>query len=139
MRLTKKVPYKLKTLIPALGLAGISLFSACESNEPAQKQHDTVYSFGKGFINQEQIKNIAQSMDSIEVRYVILESQGVSMDYAGTGGIRLGIDRIKKAAKPENDYKLRGCGILRNLMIDSLNDSIYLTDFGFVFIDSHIR
>lgn len=34
MRLTKKVPYKLKTLIPALGFVGASIFSACEHNEP---------------------------------------------------------------------------------------------------------
>ena len=34
MRLTKKVPYKLKTLIPALGFVGASIFSACDRNEP---------------------------------------------------------------------------------------------------------
>lgn len=34
MRLTQKIPYKLKTLVPVLGLAGASMFSACEHNEP---------------------------------------------------------------------------------------------------------
>lgn len=34
MRLTKKVPYKLKTLVPALGFVGASIFSACDPNEP---------------------------------------------------------------------------------------------------------
>ena len=48
MRLTKKVPYKLKTLIPALGLAGASMLSGCkDKNEPQIVQpHDVVYEFG---------------------------------------------------------------------------------------------
>lgn len=38
----KKIFSKQIALIFALGLAGASIFSACESNEPVIKQHDTI-------------------------------------------------------------------------------------------------
>ena len=38
----KKTFSKQLKLLFALGLAGASMFSACESNEPVIKQHDTI-------------------------------------------------------------------------------------------------
>ena len=136
MRLTKKVPYKLKTLIPVLGLAGASMFSACERNEPIP-QHDTIYTFGPGewFTLQEQ-QNIIASADSAAVRYVILESDGKTCNGSTVrvpaGNMKLLINKIPA----EKQQKVKGSGILRNMTINSQEDSTYLANMGFKFVDA---
>ena len=136
MRLTKKVPYKLKTLIPVLGLAGASMFSACEHNEPIP-QHDTIYTFGRGnWFDTEEKQNIIASADSAAVRYVILESDGKTYN-RGTvrvtaGNMKLLINKIPV----EKQQKVKGSGILRNMTINSKEDSTYLANMGFKFVDA---
>lgn len=136
MRLTQKIPYKLKTLVPVLGLAGASMFSACERNEPIP-QHDTFYclSSSRWFTLQEE-QNIIASADSAAVRYVILESDGKTY-YGGTvrvtaGNMKLLIKRIPA----EKQHKVKGSGILRNMTINSQEDSTYLANMGFKFVDA---
>lgn len=136
MRLTQKVPYKIKTLIPILGLAGASMFSACERNEPIP-QHDTIYTFGpeRWFTLQEE-QNIVASADSATVRYVILENNGKTY-YGSTvrvpaGNMKLLINKIPA----EKQQKVKGSGILRNMTINSQEDSTYLANMGFKFVDA---
>ena len=137
MRLTKKVPYKLKALIPALGLAGASMFSACESNEPVIKQHDTIYTFGPGnWFDAQEEQNIIASADSATVRYVVLESNGEAYHGSDSFIIRANIMMLLDNIPEKNLYKMKGSGILRDVNIQSKEDSIYLTDFGFVFADA---
>ena len=141
MRLTKKVPYKLKqlkTLVPALGLAGASLLSGCEQqNEPVIKQHDTIYTFGpeRWFTLQEK-QNIIASADSAAVRYVILENNGKTYN-GGTVRLRaLNMKILIKQIPAEKQQKVKGSGILREMTINSQEDSIYLTNMGFKFVDA---
>lgn len=136
MRLTKKIPYKIKTLIPILGLAGASMFSACERDEPIP-QHDTIYTFGRGnWFDAQEEQNIIASADSATVRYVILESDGKTY-HGGTvrvtaGNMKLLIKRIPA----EKQQKVKGSGILRNMTINSQEDSTYLANMGFKFVDA---
>ncbi len=157
MHLTKKVPYKinklnkLKTLIPALGLAGATILGGgCkdkneheitpepqpETEQPTTlKKHDTVYMFGSGnWWDETEKKNIIASADSITVRYVVLESDGKDYVYKPVGVIKFTISRMIKKIPAENQHKIKGCGILRNLNIDSKEDSIYLANMGFKFV-----
>ena len=153
MRLTKKVPYKinklnkLKTLIPALGLAGATILGGgCkDKNEPEPqpeteqpttlKKHDTVYMFGRGnWWDETEEKNIIASADSITVRYVVLESDGGDYVYSTVRNIKDNIYMLIKKIPAENQHKIKGCGILRNLYINSKEDSIYLANMGFKFV-----
>lgn len=136
MRLTKKVPYKLKTLIPALGLAGASMFSACERDEPIP-QHDTIYTFGyEEWFDAEEKQNIVASADSAAVRYVILENNGDTYNRSTVrllaGNMKLLINKIQV----EKQQKVKGSGILRNMTINSQEDSTYLANMGFKFVDA---
>lgn len=140
MRLTKKIPYKLKqlkTLVPALGLAGASLLSGCEQqNEPVIKQHDTIYTFGPGnWFNLQERQNIIASADSAAVRYVVLESNGEPYYQLGSKSIIINLQKLLQKIPEENLHKMKGSGILRDVNIQSKEDSIYLTNFGFVFAD----
>lgn len=127
---------RIKTLIPALGLAGASMFSACNSNEPVQ-QHDTIYYFGPGkWFDAQEKQNIVASADSATVRYVILENDGKTYN-RGTvrltaGNMKLLINKIPS----EKQQKVKGCGILREMTINSQEDSIYLANMGFKFVDA---
>ena len=153
MRLTKKVPdkinklNKLKTLIPALGLAGATILGGgCkDKNEPEPqpeteqpttlKKHDTVYMFGRGnWWDETEEKNIIASADSITVRYVVLESDGGDYVYSTVRNIKDNIYMLIKKIPAENQHKIKGCGILRNLYINSKEDSIYLANMGFKFV-----
>lgn len=126
---------RLKTLIPALGLAGASLFSACDSKEPVQ-QHDTIYYFGLKWFDAQERQNIVASADSATVRYVVLESNGEPYYGLGTSSIRIDLQKLLQKIPEENLYKMRGSGILRDVTIQTKEDSIYLTNFGFVFADA---
>ena len=136
MRIAKKYNMKLKTLIPILGLAGASMFSACERNEPIP-QHDTIYTFGpeRWFTLQEK-QNIIASADSAAVRYVILENNGKTYN-GGTVRLRaLNMKILIKQIPAEKQQKVKGSGILREMTINSQEDSIYLTNMGFKFVDA---
>ena len=154
MHLTKKVPYKinklnkLKTLIPALGLAGATILGGgCkDKNEPEPqpeteqpttlKKHDTVYMLSSeyGYYSKEEKNNIIASADSITVRYVVLESDGGDYVYYTVKNVKDNIYMLIKKIPAENQHKIKGCGILRNLNINSKEDSIYLANMGFKFV-----
>ena len=138
---------KLKTLIPALGLAGATILGGgCkDKNEPEPqpeteqpttlKKHDTVYMFGRGnWWDETEEKNIIASADSITVRYVVLESDGGDYVYSTVRNIKDNIYMLIKKIPAENQHKIKGCGILRNLYINSKEDSIYLANMGFKFV-----
>lgn len=127
---------RLKTLIPALGLAGASMFSACESNEPIP-QHDTFYCLNSSrwFTLQEE-QNIIASADSAAVRYVILESDGKTYNRSSVGIIAFNMQLLIKRIPAEKQQKVKGSGILRNMTITSQEDSTYLANMGFKFVDA---
>lgn len=136
MRLTKKVPYKLKALIPALGLAGASIFSACERDEPIP-QHDTIYTFGpERWLTEQEKQNIIASADSATVRYVILENNGNSYNNGTVRVTALNMKNLIKKIPAENQQKVKGSGILREMTINSQEDSTYLANMGFKFVDA---
>lgn len=134
--MTKKYNMKIRTLIPALVLAGASMFSACERDEPIP-QHDTIYTFGRGnWFDTEEKQNIIASADSATVRYVILESDGKTY-YGGTVRVSaLNMKKLIKQIPAEKQQKVKGSGILRNMTINSQEDSTYLANMGFKFVDA---
>ena len=136
MRLTKKVPYKLKTLIPALGLAGASILSGCkDKNEPElNPQHDAVFVFGYGnFSSFEPAHRYVLAFDSAEVKNVILQSDGETWKHLGIKEIYKQINLFIKMAPENKKYKLKGRGILLDVYINSVTDSTTLANFGFEF------
>ncbi len=136
MRIAKKYNMKLKTLIPILGLAGASMFSACERDEPIP-QHDTTYTFGYGeWFDAQEKQNIIASADSAAVRYVILENSGKTYNRSSVGIIAFNMQRLIKRIPAEKQQKVKGSGILREMTIDSQEDSTYLANMGFKFVDA---
>lgn len=136
MRIAKKYNMKIKTLIPILGLAGASIFSACERNEPIP-QHDTFYclSSSRWFTLQEQ-QNIVASADSAAVRYVILESDGKTYYGSTVRVTAFNMKLLIKKIPAEKQQKVKGSGILREMTINSQEDSTYLANMGFKFVDA---
>ena len=135
MRLTKKVPYKIKTLIPVLGLAGASILSGCkDKNEPQIVQpHDVVYEFGlNNFSAFQPYYYFVLTLDSAEVTNVILQSDEKSWEYFGVSKIKADIEsEILSFVKPENMKKIKGRGTLYDVTINNQEDSAYLVNLGF--------
>lgn len=112
MRFTKKVPYKLKRLIPMLGLAGATLLpTACEKEEPL---HDTTYMWGRSYWEEiYPADNVCASADSVQVRNVILKNNGTNWGGGYTAEeIRDYLLMTVNQVPEQNRHKLRGAGKL---------------------------
>lgn len=70
MRFTKTVPYKLRRLIPMLGLAGATLFTACSKDD--EPQHDVELKFFQGYAEEIEPDIIKQHADDPSVRTIYL-------------------------------------------------------------------
>ncbi len=140
MRLTKKVPYKIKTLIPVLGLAGASILSGCkDKNEPQIVQpHDVVYEFGlDNFSAFQPYYYFMLTLDSAEVKNVILQSDEKSWQHTNTYELLQAINtNILDYTSPENIHKVKGRGALHDVYITNVDDSIKLANMGFTFKDA---
>lgn len=114
MRFTKKVPYKLKRLIPMLGLAGATLLpTACEKDDEIS-MHDTTYMWGRNYWDEVwPADNVCASADSVQVRHVILRNNGSYWGDAYTcEDIRKELTNIINNVTPANRHKLKGSGKL---------------------------
>ncbi len=130
MKLKQTLPYKLKRIVPILGLAGASLFTACE--EP-DLQHDTIYNWNIADMSAIYPTNHAAiSADSAQVRTVFLNytetptpTNVLDMD------VRTLMEKTVAGAKPENQYKIRGSGEIPTVHVTSPEDSAWVLNFGF--------
>lgn len=131
----KTISCKLKTLIPALGLAGASILSGCkDKNEPQIVQpHDVVYEFGRdNFDAFSPSYNFIATLDSAEVTNVILQSDEKSWGYFGVSRIRFDIEQeILIFVKPEKMHKIKCRGTLYDVNINNQEDSAFLVNMGF--------
>ena len=117
-------------------LAGASMISACDHNEPIP-QHDTIYTFGpERWLTEQEEQNIVASADSATVRYVILENNGKTYNRCSVGIIAFNMQLLIKRIPAEKQQKVKGSGILRNMTITSQEDSTYLANMGFKFVDA---
>lgn len=85
MRFTKKVPYKLKRLIPMLGLAGATLLpTACEKED--EPMHDVVLEFWVNTlgdnIEQLSIENIQKHIDDKSVKNIYIKPIESKCDFS---------------------------------------------------------
>lgn len=131
----KAIPYNVKALIPALGLVAASILSGCkDKNEPQIVQpHDVVYEFGlNNFSAFQPYYHFVLTLDSVEVKNVILQSDEKSWEYFGVSKIKADIEReILSLVKPENMKKIKGRGTLYDVKINNQEDSAYLANMGF--------
>ena len=160
MKLKQTLPYKLKRVVPILGLAGASLFTACHQ-EPII-QHDTIYTWdrreyykighaGFGYADSALStlpQRVRASADSALVRNVILEFADTALlptatYFAVASNIRhVIVDSILAPIAPENRAKVRGRGEIDALVLDldqNDPDSIWLTDFGYTLTNVRYR
>lgn len=131
----KAISYNVKALIPALGLVAASILSGCkDKNEPQIVQpHDVVYEFGlNNFSAFQPYYHFVLTLDSVEVKNVILQSDEKSWEYFGVSKIKADIEReILSLVKPENMKKIKGRGTLYDVKINNQEDSAYLANMGF--------
>ncbi len=133
MKLKQTLPYKLKRIVPILGLAGASLFTACEEPDP---RHDTVYNWR--FSDYGDIlppDKVVASADSALVRNVILQYDHPVGEYCFDVYGRRAIQQVIDATSPENRHKLRGRGQIRYMYITNPADSAWLVDFGYTILN----
>ena len=132
MKFKKIMPYKIKRLIPMLGLAGAAMvMPGCEKT-PIQ-QHDTVYMWGViDWTNIWPADNVRASADSAEVRYVILKNDGNGFapnikDYE----VKTDLERVLFEVDAKNRHKVRGEGDLWGLTITNDEYRKWFEDLGF--------
>lgn len=145
MQFKKYVPYKLKRALPILGLAGASMFAACDKQEKEipVPLHDTVYEWGMhNMANMLPSGPIKASADSASVRYVIIKCSG-DWGYAfSTKNVREHwIEPLFARPRPENVHKIKGAGYMYRLVLTTANEADdehaqFLKDFGFELIDA---
>ena len=110
---------------------------ACEKEEP---QHDTTYVWGFEYWTEIWPANkIIASADSTSVRNVFLKNDGKSLSGLNVSFIRESLEPIVNTVPSENRYKIRGAGNLRHLYITDKNDSTWLSQFGFKFIEPRYK
>ncbi len=169
------LPYKLKRLLPILGLMGATL-TGCDKDEyyiivppcqcpqqpgdkddsddnkdpgtenpgddenpgtedpkPEIKTHETTYVWGRIRTNNELIKNICASADSVEVSRVILANDGDTFGNTMSEKYikEFYIDYIINKVTPENRHKLCGARILKDVKRESADAEKFMKDFGF--------
>ena len=127
--------YKKKVLIHTFCFACMGIFTSCDALA-AQKQftHDAVFEFGlNNFSEFTPISNFTNSFNSPTVRYVILQSDGLSWQATPVSDISNQINEIITNARPEQLHKLRGRGILFDVYIDNPTDSLNLAQIGLKF------
>ena len=133
MKLKQTLPYKLKRVVPILGLAGASLFTACEKPAEPDPRHDTIYNWTPYNMSTAlSPSRIRASADSALVRYVILNydaEPGIAGFYPVTG-LRTVMQGYIDSVSPANQHKVRGGGTLGCIITDP-TDSLWLVDFGF--------
>ena len=132
MKLKQTLPYKLKRVVPILGLAGASLFTACEKPVEPDPRHDTVYTWS--IIDKSQIippERVCASADSAMVRNVILQYD-TTIEYCTDATVRYYMeDEVLSHVTPENQHKVRGRGLISFMRITNPEDSLWLANFGF--------
>jgi len=128
MKFKKIMPYKIKRLIPMLGLAGAAMvMPGCEKT-PIQ-QHDTVYMWG--VLNWDNIwppQNIYASADSVQVKNVILKLDKNDNDFEHLDDEFLykNMIAIWAGLSPEKQEKLSLDGTAKNLIVSTKGEHVYI-------------
>lgn len=75
MQFKKTIPYKLKRLVPMLGLAGATLFTACEKDEPIGPKHDVVLNFYYAYYDEIKANNVQKVLNEPSINNIYLNSK----------------------------------------------------------------
>lgn len=139
MKFIKTLPYKLKRTLPILGIAGASLLAGCDKdNEPDMGLHDTVYKWP--YLQDIPVVDVCMSADSANVRYVMLQYDGVGLNMSVTTLKDFLQNRVISEVSLQNQYKIRGTGEIPSVIMGAQNgeklrksraDSTWLANFGF--------
>ena len=137
MKFKKIMPYKIKRLIPMLGLAGAAMvMPGCEKT-PIQ-QHDTVYMWGViDWTNIWPADNVRASADSAEVRYVILQNDGNGFTNIYDYELKSDLERVLFEVDAKNRHKVRGGGDIWHLTLTNDEYRKWLENFGFKITDPY--
>lgn len=95
MKILQKIPYKLKTALPALALAGASLMSSSCDDKEKDLKHDVELEWFKGYF--EEIINIQPYLDDPTVNNIYLKYVNKGEMFFGSNvsrGLRPYLDRI---------------------------------------------
>lgn len=121
----------------AIAGATLAAPSCGKTIEPAH--HDTTYVFGWHYWDElKQLDKIAASADSVLVDHVILQSDGKPWGGSTPTLILRSLNVVINAVPSENQYKIRGAGILDEVGMGTrqertIQDSIKLAQMGFKF------
>lgn len=140
MKFMKTLPYKLKRVLPILGIAGASLLAGCnKDDEPTPPGlHDTVYTWP--YLQDIPVVDVCMSADSANVRYVMLQYDGVGLSMSVTTLKDFLQNRVISEVTLQNQYKIRGTGEIPSVIMGAQNgeklrksraDSTWLANFGF--------
>lgn len=127
-----------KRLFSIVAITGATLAapSCGKTIEPPQPHHDTVYVWG--FHNWDEIwpaDKVAASADSVLVDHVYLKNDGVSLAGLDVTLIQNNMQAVLNTVSEQNRHKLHGMGTLKRVYITDKNDSTWLSQFGFKFIE----
>jgi len=121
MKFTKILPYKLRRVLPILGLAGATIaLNGCSKDDEQIAQHDVVYTWGaKNFSEIWPTDNLIESAKRRDVRNVILQSDGKSWRYAFNEQEILDdyLNTLMRMIPTEYHYKFIGGGELNGLVL----------------------
>ena len=151
MKFKKIMPYKIKRLIPMLGLAGAAMvMPGCEKTPIQQhmvmpgcektpiQQHDTVYIWGAfDWKNIWPADNVRASADSAEVRYVILQNDGNGFTTIYDYELKSDLERLLFEVDAKNRHKVRGNGNIWHLTLTNDEYRKWLENFGFKITDPY--
>ena len=114
-----------------VGGASLLLLASCKKDdkkdEPAPQLYDVTIVFGFGNWQGIKPENVQNAAAPTEVRNVILESDGKTLNGAGSTNLK------NIALKPAFDAstKVRGRGNLKDVTIENVQDSLQFVEWGF--------
>lgn len=108
MRFKNMVPYNMKKLIPMLGLAGATIFTACSKDDDPVPTRDVNVFFQQAGYEDIQVEKIRKIASQPDVRTIYLIPQG---DWENLSSLNISNIR-KNALQPaiEVSDKVTGCG-----------------------------
>lgn len=83
--------------------------------------------------------NVVASADSVMVNNVFLKNDGETLSGLDVTWVRQNIEPIINAVPQSNRYKVHGAGELKHLYITDKNDSTWLSNFGFMFVEPRYK
>ena len=127
MQFKKIVPYKIRKLIPMLGLAGATLMMTPGCEKEPIVQHDTTYTWGPAYWDEIWPPfNVYASADSAEVRQIILQCTNETFYGLSDEWLYNNMYSVYAGTSAANQNKIKISGTIDKLTVRDGNDMRYL-------------